>query len=62
MTGDHHHTITDGAFFNCPDFAQGGLNHYFLVVWPHHDDLAAQVIRQRMRKIVYSVSFVPQIG
>ena len=31
-------------------------------VCPHHDDLAAEVIRQRMRKIVYPVSFVPQIG
>ena len=39
-----------------------GLNNYFFVVCPHHDDLAAIVIRQRMRKIVYPVSFVPQIG
>ena len=38
-----------------------GLNNYFLIVC-HHDDLAAKVIRQRMRKIVYHVSFVPQIG
>ena len=27
---------------------------------PH--DLATEVIRQRMRKIIYRVSFVPQIG
>ena len=37
------------------------LNNYFLIVC-HHDDLAAKVIRQRMRKTVYHVSFVPQIG
>jgi len=38
------------------------LHNYFLIVRPHHDDLAAKVIRQRMRKIVYRVSFVRQIG
>ena len=38
------------------------LDNYFLIVRPHHDDLAAKVIRQRMRKIVYRVSFVRQIG
>ncbi len=38
-----------------------GLNNYFLVVRLHHDDLAAKVIRQRMRKIVYRVSFVRPI-
>ena len=32
------------------------------VTWPHHHDLATEVTRQRMRKIVYRVSFVPQIG
>jgi hypothetical protein len=37
------------------------LNNYFLIVC-HHDDLAAKVIHQRMRKTVYHVSFVPQIG
>ena len=37
-------------------------NYFFLIVRPHHDDLAAKVIRQRMRKIVYRVSFVRQIG
>jgi hypothetical protein len=33
-----------------------------LVVWPHHYDLATEVIRQRVRKIVYCVGFVAQIG
>jgi len=32
------------------------------MVRPHHDDLAAKVIRQRMRKIVNRVCFAPQIG
>jgi hypothetical protein len=32
------------------------LNNYFLVVYRHHDNLAAQVIRQRTGKGVYSVS------
>jgi hypothetical protein len=38
------------------------LNNYFCVVCPHHDNLAAKVIRQRMGKSVYLVSFVSQIG
>jgi hypothetical protein len=29
-----------------------GLNHDFLVVWPHQHDLATEVVRQRMQKIV----------
>ena len=32
------------------------LNNYFCVVCPHHDNLAAKVIRQRTGKGVYSVS------
>ena len=39
-----------------------GLNNYFFVVRLQHDDRAAKVIRQRIRKIDYLVSFVPQIG
>ena len=31
-----------------------GLNNYFLTVY-HQDDLATEVIRQRVRKIVYPV-------
>ena len=33
-----------------------GLNNYFLTVY-HQDDLATEVIRQRVRKIVYPVGF-----
>ena len=57
-------TITEcgGGLLAVQPAFTAGLNNYFFVVGPHHDDLAAEVIRQRMRKIVYPVSFVPQIG
>jgi hypothetical protein len=38
------------------------LNNCFFVIRSHHDDLAAKVTRQRMRKIVYPVNFITQIG
>jgi len=38
------------------------LNHYFVVIWPHQQDLATEMIRQCMRKIVDAVGFVAQIG
>ena len=38
------------------------LNNYFFIVWPNQHDLATEAIRQRMRKSVYPVSLVPQIG
>ncbi|CUU16559.1 hypothetical protein CDS [Bradyrhizobium sp.] len=40
----------------------GGAQPLLLVVWPHQHDLATEVIRQRVSKIVYPVSFVPLIG
>jgi hypothetical protein len=44
-----------------PSTAEARLNNFFFVARPHHDDLAAKGIRQRMCKIV-CVSFVPRVG
>ena len=61
-SGSGRHTEHGGGFSAVQPVLRAGLNNYFLVVRPHHDDLAAKVIRQRIRKIVYRVSFVRQIG
>ena len=38
------------------------FNNDFFIVWPHHNDLATELIRQRTGESVDPVSFVPQIG
>jgi len=54
-------TVGENGLLAVQPSLSAGLNNYFRIVWPHHHGLATEKIRQRTRKSVYPVSFVPQI-